>query len=238
MIALTSSASAQAAPSKSMARYTGHYRDQEFALRYVSDALPEKWEKHAPTIVETIWHESAKYSLNPWLVLAMVENESAFDPRAKGGVGELGLLQLRPETAAWIARITGLPWKGKKSLYDVKWNLTYGIHYLGWLKGHTSITSRYLSAYNMGLKALLRKLKRSGPPKEYAQKTQKFYRKIRVDYVAFLVSELSSSAKRGPAEGAAVFGPLPVGPLPAQPTPSSTSAAAAANEVYGPLPRG
>jgi soluble lytic murein transglycosylase-like protein len=143
--------------------------------------------------------------------LSVAANESAFDPRAKGGVGELGLMQLRPETAAWIARRDQLPWKGKKSLLDVKLNITYGIHYLGYLKSHTRVTSRYLAAYNMGLKALVRKLKRSEAPKEYAQKTQKFYRNLRANYLAFLVKELSSPAKRDPAitgsEGEAVADP-------------------------------
>lgn len=42
-------------------------------------------------------HEANRYGLDPALLVAIAQHESAFDPNAKGALGEIGLFQLRPE---------------------------------------------------------------------------------------------------------------------------------------------
>lgn len=52
---------------------------------------------------KTILHYSEKYSLKPELVLALVKAESNFDKDAISDKGAVGLMQIMPETAAFIA---------------------------------------------------------------------------------------------------------------------------------------
>lgn len=60
------------------------------------------------------------------LALAVVQNESSFNPSATGAVGEIGLTQIRYTTAQ------GLGYTGSaRDLYSPEINLAYGMAYLG-----------------------------------------------------------------------------------------------------------
>lgn len=60
------------------------------------------------------------------LARAVVQVESNYNPAARGAVGEVGLMQLRPRTAR------GLGYKGSmKKLHNPDTNLKYGMKYLG-----------------------------------------------------------------------------------------------------------
>lgn len=58
------------------------------------------------------------------LVLAVIQKESSFDPRAHSAVGAKGLMQLMPDTARWL----GL--KDTNKLYTPAVNIKYGVKYL------------------------------------------------------------------------------------------------------------
>ena len=60
------------------------------------------------------------------LARAVVQVESNYNPNARGAVGEVGLMQLRPRTAR------GMGYKGSmKKLHNPDTNLAYGMKYLG-----------------------------------------------------------------------------------------------------------
>ena len=60
------------------------------------------------------------------LAHAVVTVESRYNPRARGGAGEVGLMQIKPATARAIG------YKGStKALYDPDTNLRWGMKYLG-----------------------------------------------------------------------------------------------------------
>ena len=61
------------------------------------------------------------------LVLAVIQKESSFDPKAKSPAGARGLMQLLPSTAKWL----GL--KDTKKLTDPAVNIKYGVKYLKYL---------------------------------------------------------------------------------------------------------
>ena len=60
------------------------------------------------------------------LAMAVVQVESSFRAKAKGLAGEIGLMQIRPQTAR------GMGYKGSiKALYKPDTNIRYGMKYLG-----------------------------------------------------------------------------------------------------------
>jgi soluble lytic murein transglycosylase-like protein len=68
--------------------------------------------------------ECAKaYNLDPLLLFATMQQESNFNPRAIGSIGERGLMQISRTTAGDI----GLPWKAS---FDVLANTCAGASYL------------------------------------------------------------------------------------------------------------
>ena len=86
-----------------------------------------------------------RYKLNPYVVAAVVQVESAFNPRAISRKGARGLMQLLPATA----RRFGL--QRKKDLFNPQKNLEAGVKYLKWLSERFSgDAARVLAAYNAG----------------------------------------------------------------------------------------
>ena len=59
------------------------------------------------------------------LARAVVQIESGYDRWAVGGVGEIGLMQIRPQTASWLG------FKGDAAdLFNPRLNIEYGVRYL------------------------------------------------------------------------------------------------------------
>jgi Transglycosylase SLT domain len=69
--------------------------------------------------------EAEKAGIPPALVDAVVRVESNFKLRALGGVGEIGLMQIRPETAAMLGYRGDLA-----GLYEPHVNVAFGVRYL------------------------------------------------------------------------------------------------------------
>ena len=51
---------------------------------------------------------SSKNKIDPFLVAAVIKNESGFDTEAVSHAGAVGLMQIMPETGEWIASQMGL----------------------------------------------------------------------------------------------------------------------------------
>jgi Transglycosylase SLT domain/Sel1 repeat len=85
---------------------------------------------------------AAQFKLDPRLVLAVIQQESSFDPNAQSPKNAQGLMQLIPETAERF---------GVKNPFDPLENVRGGMAYLRWLlsyfKGDVSLV---LAAYNAG----------------------------------------------------------------------------------------
>jgi len=45
-----------------------------------------------------------RYKIDPFLLMAIVREESSFDPKALSRSGARGLMQLMPYTAEWISK--------------------------------------------------------------------------------------------------------------------------------------
>ncbi|MCX5793177.1 MAG: lytic transglycosylase domain-containing protein [Elusimicrobia bacterium] len=71
--------------------------------------------------------EAAAQGVDLSLVLAIIQKESSFDPKARSKVGARGLMQLMPATARWL----GL--KNTKQITVPAVNIKYGVKYLKYL---------------------------------------------------------------------------------------------------------
>ncbi|HAA89685.1 MAG: Lytic transglycosylase [Thermoanaerobacterales bacterium 50_218] len=91
------------------------------------------------------------FQLDPYLVAAIVRVESGFNPCARSRVGALGLMQVMPETASWVAKEMGLSEFHPSLLYNSQLNLQIGCWYLAHLleefDGNLVVA---LAAYNAG----------------------------------------------------------------------------------------
>lgn len=93
---------------------------------------------------------SRRYAIEWHLLVAVVETESAFRPAATSGRGALGLMQIRPSTAAEVARALGVPYDGPADLYDMEVNIRLGTAYLHLLRRRFGTLDLALQAYNIG----------------------------------------------------------------------------------------
>ncbi len=81
--------------------------------------------KDRSTYLPAIAQEAAASGVPPALVDAVVRIESRYDPTAVGSIGEIGLMQVRPKTAALLG------FQGTSAeLAEPRTNLRYGVGYL------------------------------------------------------------------------------------------------------------
>lgn len=107
--------------------------------------------KHARKCAETIIAEAHRYGFDPLFLLAVIQTESRFRPEIRGSFGEIGLMQIKPTTAAWVAKKMKMKWKGDNSLFDPSENVKFGAAYFSMLRDTFDSQSRlYIAAYNMG----------------------------------------------------------------------------------------
>lgn len=96
-------------------------------------------------------HEAALNGLDPALVAAVVWRESDFDASARSPKGAVGLMQVMPATARFIASSPQPPAGSAGDLADPAVNLAFGSWYLRWLiNRHLGSVPEALAAYNGG----------------------------------------------------------------------------------------
>ncbi len=162
--------------------YTVYRKTKEF--------LPKKFKSQHQQIAQTIIDQSQLHGFDPLFVMAVVLSESSFDPRMRGGVGEIGLMQIRPCTAAWLAKKASLKYAGEKDLYDPIQNIKIGTAYMSYLRetfgGEAQL---YIAAYNMGQRNVRKNLAKDVRPKIYPIHVMKNYLALYEDVNAKGVSQ-------------------------------------------------
>jgi soluble lytic murein transglycosylase len=117
------------------------------------NSLPrEIWEMFYPVHYEDIIRrEAAKYAIDPFLVMALIRQESAFNPKAVSVANAHGLMQLLPSTARRLARGMKLPRPSAARLHEPEVNIRFGMRYLSdLLKQFSGQTEKALASYNAG----------------------------------------------------------------------------------------
>jgi soluble lytic murein transglycosylase len=134
------------------------------AIPYLETAYPELLSDPSPSIParhrEALfplerWDEirsaGRSHSLDPFLVSAVILQESAFNPLAVSRAGALGLMQLMPATGRALARRLKAGRINKERLFEPDLNITLGTAYLADLvRKYDGKIEPALAAYNAG----------------------------------------------------------------------------------------
>lgn len=94
-------------------------------------------------------HPLGGFSVDPALVYALARTESGFDTRAVSAVGARGLMQLMPQTAASMARLSGIAADAAEPSVNLALGQSYLV-YLGQQPGISQNLLDILASYNAG----------------------------------------------------------------------------------------
>ena len=132
--------------------------------KYISNYIQNNSALDSKKLTRSLVKLSRENSYDPIFLLAIIKTESKFNPNAIGSHGEIGLMQIKPDTAEWICKKLGIHWRGAQALKDPAYNVMVGSYYFKYLKKVLNSKSlKYISAYNMGLGALKRKTSKQYP---------------------------------------------------------------------------
>lgn len=149
---------------------------RQFVREQVEHELKDELKHFSKEITEAVIRESVRNRFDPIFLLSVIKRESRFNPMAIGSVGEIGLMQIRPSTAQWIANKIGIQWNGASDLKDPAKNIRIGATYLAYLRKKFEQDGKlYLAAYNMGATNVYRMLASQITPKIYAKAVMSFY---------------------------------------------------------------
>jgi soluble lytic murein transglycosylase len=125
------------------------FRDQ--LERTGGTVSPSLWNVAYPTgLLPTIRLQGAK-GVDPYLIAAIIREESQYDVKAVSRVGAIGLMQVMPTTANSVAQRVGLPAVGREDLFDQETNIRIGVRYVEQLLEQFSGNLVYtIASYNAG----------------------------------------------------------------------------------------
>jgi soluble lytic murein transglycosylase len=103
--------------------------------------------------------EAARNGLDPALVAAVIDTESGFVPDSRSAQGAVGLMQVQPDTARFIAGLKPRPSPAPERLAEPDVNIAYGARFLRYLIDRYGSVDLALAAYNGGPENLARWLR-------------------------------------------------------------------------------
>lgn len=140
------------------------------ALSFVKEEppLPKKAVIYRPTreVRHLIAENAVRFSLTTELLQSVILVESKYDNHAVSRTGAVGIMQLMPETAAWISEESGLTYN---NLHNPEENIPLGAWYLEYLitlyDGNLVLA---LAAYNAGRGNVDAWMEERGWPRDFA----------------------------------------------------------------------
>jgi soluble lytic murein transglycosylase len=127
-------------------------------------------------------------------MMAMIREESSFDPYAVSRTQAKGLMQLMPKTGKEVSFRLGIRWVGEDSLYDPELNIRLGIFYFAWLRKQIKGPAYFsVAAYNAGPDVSYQWTKRPGAATSMEQfvlsipypETQGYVRRVMNSYMIY-----------------------------------------------------
>jgi soluble lytic murein transglycosylase len=99
---------------------------------------------------QTVRQEAGRNGLDPALVAAVIDTESGFVADSRSGQGAVGLMQVQPDTARFIAGLPRRPSPSPDRLAEPEVNIAYGTRFLRYLVDRYGSVDLALVAYNGG----------------------------------------------------------------------------------------
>lgn len=113
------------------------------------------WSVAYPTLYLPTIRLHAGATVDPYLVAAIIREESQYDPRALSRVGAVGLMQVMPVTAQQVAKKQGFPEVDRDGLFDQETNIRVGARYVEQLlQQFDGNLIQTVAAYNAGPQAV------------------------------------------------------------------------------------
>lgn len=103
---------------------------------------PVKFEKE-------IAKSSSEFGVEKALIISVINVESGFKENAKSASGAIGLMQIMPSTATWIAKELNEEYN-EDCLYIPEYNIRFGTFYLNYLLNKFQNLDMVLACYNAG----------------------------------------------------------------------------------------
>lgn len=169
-----------------LARKTNPTEYGYFVRVKMLEYLEEEYRTQADHLTKVLIESANENHLDPLFLMAVIRHESKFSATAVGAHGEIGLMQIKPQTALWVLR--RLKQAGpeteaemREALFDPATNIRVGAAYFGYLrKSFRGRAGSYISAYNMGATSVRSLLKNGIVPRTYAELVMAQYREIAV----------------------------------------------------------
>ncbi len=133
------------------------------ALRLARSRFRDKLERTGGDVAASLWNVAyptgllptiklqAARGVDPYLIAAIIREESQYDLKAVSRVGAIGLMQVMPATANTVAQRVGIPGVGREDLFDQETNIRIGVRYVEQLLEQFSGNLVYtVAAYNAG----------------------------------------------------------------------------------------
>ena len=100
--------------------------------------------------LELATQSAAAFDVPLPMVLAVIRTESDFRPNAVSSAGAMGLMQLMPETFAYLRDEQFEEKLSDRAVFDPETNIRYGTYYLAYLHERFDDWKTALAAYNAG----------------------------------------------------------------------------------------
>ncbi len=133
------------------------------ALRLVRARFRDRLERTGGAVADDLWNVAYPTGLihtiktqggngvDPFLIAAIIREESQYDWRAVSRVGAIGLMQIMPATANAVAQRHRLPGVVREDLFDQNTNIQIGVRYVEQLLAQFSgNVAQTIAAYNAG----------------------------------------------------------------------------------------
>ena len=145
------------------------------ALKLVQLTFPDVLERGISGVPSSFWElaypqgllpaiqASTINGVDPYLIAAVIREESVYNPDAVSPAGALGLMQVMPQTGQMIAGRLGGEAFSRERLFDPRYNIRLGSWYLGHLAEKFDHNPVYMvAAYNAGPEAVAKWVQQFG----------------------------------------------------------------------------
>ena len=145
------------------------------ALKLVQLTFPDVLERGVSGVPSSFWdlaypqgllpaiQASTTNGVDPYLIAAVIREESVYNPDAVSPAGALGLMQVLPQTGQMIAGRLGGESFSKERLFDPRYNIRMGSWYMGQLAEKFDHNPVYMvAAYNAGPEVVARWIQQFG----------------------------------------------------------------------------